>query len=78
MFYIDKTLTKRSKKVKLLTELLTELKKYDSKEICFKSGVSFSTLNNLLSGRNTNPTIDVVEKLQNFLEEKENELSSQR
>ena len=64
--------------MKLLAELVTELKKYDSKEICFKSGVSFSTLNNLLSGRNTNPTIEVVEKLQNFLEEKENELSSQR
>ena len=62
--------------MQFLTELLTELKKYDSKEICYKTGVSPSSLANLLSGRNTNPTVGLVAKLQDFIQEKENELST--
>lgn len=54
----------------MLAELVAELKKYDRAEIAYKSGVSLATLNNIMSGANTNPTIKTVSMLQEFVERK--------
>lgn len=54
----------------MLKELIARLKKQDVAEVAFKSGVSIATIHNITSGRNDNPTIKIVEKLQNFLDEK--------
>ena len=59
----------------MLETLIEELKKHDTKEVCYKSGISQATLLNIISGRNTNPTIKVVQALQDFVEAKNNELS---
>lgn len=60
----------------MLEDLITRLKKYPRDEVSYKSGVSRGTLDRLLSGENTNPTIKTVGKLNDYLEKKENELSS--
>lgn len=57
----------------MLDELIAELKKYDRAEIAYKSGVSLSTLNNIMSGFSTNPTIKTVQMLRDFLDSKKGE-----
>lgn len=57
----------------MLKELIEDLKPYDKAEIAYKSGISFSTVNNIMSGRNNNPSIKAVEALRNFVNEKEQE-----
>lgn len=60
----------------MLKELIDEIRKYQREEVAYKTGISIGTLNSLLCGRNTNPTIKTVIALQKFLEEKNHELSS--
>ena len=57
----------------MMTDLLAEIRKHDRAEISYKSGVSLSTLNLLLSGANKNPTIATLNKLRAFLDQKEQE-----
>lgn len=57
----------------MLDDLLEKLKKYRREEVAYKAGISLGTLNSLLCGRNTNPTLNVVMALQAFLDEKEKE-----
>ena len=59
-----------------MQQLIDTLSKMDKAEICYKTGLSMSTVLNILSGRNDNPGIKTIEKLKNFVKEKENELSS--
>ena len=55
----------------MMTDLLNEIRKHDRAEVSYKSGVSLSTLNLLLSGANKNPTIATLNKLRAFLDQKE-------
>ena len=55
----------------MIEELVAELRKHDRVEICYKTGVSPSTLNTLISGANKNPTIKTLNALRKFLDEKE-------
>ena len=57
----------------MMTDLLNEIRKHDRAEVSYKSGVSLSTLNVLLSGANKNPTIATLNKLRAFLDQKEQE-----
>ena len=57
----------------MMTDLLAEIRKHDRAEVSYKSGVSLSTLNLLLSGANKNPTIATLNKLRAFLDQKEQE-----
>ena len=62
----------------MLDEIVAKLKKYTVAEIAYKTGMSVSTVSNIISGANRNPNMKTVEALQNFLKTKEqkNELSS--
>ena len=60
----------------MMTDLLNEIRKHDRAEVSYKSGVSLSTLNLLLSGANKNPTIATLNKLRAFLDQKEQENES--
>ena len=53
-----------------MQELLDEVRKYSRIEVAYKTGVSLSTLNNLLAGNNTNPTIHTLNALRKFVDEK--------
>lgn len=55
----------------MLEQIIIELKKYGVAEIAYKTGVSVSTISNILSGLNKNPGIKTVEALQEFLKSKE-------
>ena len=59
----------------MLEELIEKLKAYSREEVCYKAGISIGVLNKLMCGSNDNPTLKTITKLQNFIEEKENELS---
>ena len=61
----------------MLEELVNKLRQYNRIEVSYKTGLSLSTLNNLMCGKSTNPTIETVEKLNDFIRSKENELASQ-
>ena len=55
----------------MLDELVKKLRPFPVAEIAYKTGVSVSTVSNILSGANKNPGIKTVEALQNFLKTKE-------
>lgn len=57
----------------MMEELLAEVRKHDRAEVSYKTGVSLSTLNTLLSGSNKNPTVATLNKLRKFLDEKKGE-----
>jgi transcriptional regulator with XRE-family HTH domain len=59
----------------MLDELVTKLRAYSREEVCYKAGISIGVLNKLMSGSNDNPTLKTITKLQNFIKEKEDELS---
>ena len=59
----------------MLEELVNKLRAYPREEICYKAGISIGVLNKLMCGSNNNPTLKTITKLQNFIKEKENELS---
>lgn len=56
----------------MLKKLVADLNKYEMAEIVFKTGLSVGTVNAIRNGSNDNPTIKTVEKLQQFIETKEN------
>jgi predicted transcriptional regulator len=60
----------------MMDELLAEVRKHDRAEVSYKTGVSLSTLNTLLSGANSNPKISTLNKLQKFLDDKAKEQSN--
>lgn len=60
----------------MLDDLIPKLKKYRLEEISYKTGLSITTLTRLINGKNDNPTLKTIQTLQQFLTEKENELSS--
>ena len=55
----------------MLEEMVVKLKKYTVAEIAYRTGVSVSTVANILSGANKNPGYKTVEALQEFLKSKE-------
>lgn len=57
----------------MLEKLIQDLNKHNPDEVVYKSGVSRQTLNNIMKGRNTNPTIKTVAALQRFIDSKEQE-----
>lgn len=59
----------------MLEELINDLRGYDRVEVSYKSGVSIQTLNAIMSGANTNPTIRTVEALRSFIYAKRREES---
>ena len=59
-----------------MEQLRHKLQQQDTAEASYKTGVSISTIDAIKSGRNKNPTTKIVNKINAFLERKENELSS--
>lgn len=55
----------------MLDELILDMRKHDRVEMSYKSGVSIHTINKILSGSMTNPTIKTVGALRKFCDEKE-------
>lgn len=55
----------------MLEQLKAELSKYGVAEISYKTGLSISTVSNILSGVNKNPNMKTIEALQEFLKSKE-------
>ena len=55
----------------MFEEMVAKLKKYTVAEIAYKTGVSVSTVSNILSGLNKNPNMKTIEALQEFLKTKE-------
>lgn len=55
----------------MLEEMVAKLKKYTVAEIAYKTGMSISTVANILSGSNKNPNMKTVASLQEFLKSKE-------
>lgn len=55
----------------MLEEMVAKLKKYTVAEIAYKTGVSVSTVANILSGSNKNPNMKTFNALQGFLKSKE-------
>lgn len=56
----------------LLKEVRTGLAPYKIEEIAVGAGVSLSVATGVKSGRNTNPTVESLERLQKFIMEKNN------
>lgn len=61
-----------------MEQLRHKLQQHDTAEASYKTGVSISTIDAIKSGRNKNPTTKIVNKINAFLERKENESSSSR
>lgn len=59
-----------------MEQLRHKLQQQDTAEASYKTGVSISTIDAIKSGRNKNPTTKIVNKINAFLERKENESSS--
>ena len=59
-----------------LDDLRKQLQPQSTAEASYKTGVSISTIDAIKSGRNKNPTTKIVNKINAFLERKENESSS--
>lgn len=55
----------------MLEDLVNKLRPFNVAEIAYKTGLSVSTVSNMLSGANQNPNIKTVEALQEFLKSKE-------
>jgi len=55
----------------ILDDLIKQLRGKDRVKIAYESGVSLSTLNKLLSGENTNPTLDTLTALRAYLDKEE-------
>lgn len=50
-------------------EILTQARKYKREEIAYLSGVSLGSVCSIMSGRNNNPTLKTVQKLDKFLDD---------
>ena len=55
----------------VLTDLIARLTPYKREEIAYLSGVSISTVNKIMSGAETNPTLDTLTALSDFADKKE-------
>lgn len=55
----------------MLDDLIKRLKPYHTHEIAAWSGLSLSTVENVTSGRNENPTLGTIQKLVRFANQKE-------
>lgn len=55
----------------MLDELLAAMRRYDRVDMAYKSGVSIHTINRLMSGADSNPTIKTVEALRKYCDEQE-------
>ena len=50
-----------------MNELINSIKEMDLKYVSEKSGVSYTTVRDLVKGRNTNPTHKTITKLKTFI-----------
>lgn len=57
----------------MLQKIIEQLKTRNLMRVSLESGVSLVTLQNLVAGRNTNPTWRTLEALDNFLKEHSHE-----
>ena len=55
----------------VLTDLIARLTPYKREEIAYLSGISISTVNKIMSGAETNPTLDTLTALSDFADKKE-------
>lgn len=55
----------------MLDELLAAMRRHDRVDMAYKSGVSIHTINRLMSGADSNPTIKTVEALRKYCDEQE-------
>lgn len=55
----------------ILNDMLEQLRGRDRVKMAYESGVSLSTINKLLSGENTNPTLDTLTMLRAYLDKVE-------
>ena len=51
----------------MLQKIIEQLKTHNLMRVSLETGVSLVTLQNLVAGRNTNPTWRTIEALDNFL-----------
>lgn len=58
----------------MLEELVQDLRIHDRAEIAYKSGVSVSTVDKIMSGANKDPKLSTVVALRKFLDEKKAEV----
>lgn len=58
----------------MLEELVQDLRTHDRAEIAYKSGVSVSTVDKIMSGANKDPKLSTVVALRKFLDEKKAEV----
>lgn len=61
----------------MLQKIIEQLKTHNLMRVSLETGVSLVTLQNLVAGRNTNPTWRTIEALDNFLKEQKNEPASE-
>lgn len=55
----------------MLDELLAAMRRYDRVNMAYKNGMSIHTINRLMSGADSNPTIKTVEALRKYCDEQE-------
>ena len=53
----------------ILADLLEQLRQHRREDIASKTGLSMTTVNKIMSGENTNPSLHTLEKLGRFVEE---------
>ena len=56
----------------MLQKIIEQLKTRNLMRVSLESGVSLVTLQNLVAGRNTNPTWRTIDALDNFLKKEHN------
>lgn len=61
----------------MLQNIIEQLKTRNLMRVSLETGVSLVTLQNLVAGRNKNPTWRTIEALDNFLKEQKNEHSGE-
>ena len=61
----------------MLNPIIEQLKTHNLMRVSLATGISLVTLQNLVAGRNTNPTWRTIEALDNFLKEQGHEHSGE-
>ena len=61
----------------MLNPIIEQLKTHNLMRVSLATGISLVTLQNLVAGRNTNPTWRTIEALYKFLKEQKNESVSE-
>lgn len=57
----------------MLNKLVEDLRPYSRTDIAYESGVSIATVNGIMSGKNKNPTLLVLDALRQFADKKKKE-----